>query len=474
MTPVVEPAPVGTRPPSLPRSLEGRRAPCVLGLGLLLGGLLGACQGSLLSREEREGAQDRPRDFWGREPAPEGEGPEPPSFDPIVLPRPAGRGGDAAGAGVPGLPGADERERVEVEEADRGWREKLEVARALLASGEEEAAAQLVEAALSAGPPAAWAGRLRNLQTELRLRRAESTVLRIDARPVKDVLTFGEDVEFRLRLRNVSGGVLTFAAPRGGGGRPGGGEGSASAFTLEVLRRDRDVYGNAMERTWSRTVFLQPADGPALVLGPDQVRDLTVRVPAEDVGPALAGVRVIELSGLLRPAGLTLGDAPVTAPLRLRRGRALVLPGGFEPLAQDPLGALERALPVGAAPHLLVATAFVPRAEAPQAVALLARALVEGDPLLVRAAQGALTILRERCVGDLLAPLADLLLAALDARPDRAAELIGGLERLVEARLAPDARLWQDWWRRTRPLGPVLTPPGAPSTQAGAPSGGSR
>jgi hypothetical protein len=85
---------------------------------------------------------------------------------------------------------------------------------------------------------------------------------------------------------------------------------------------------------------------------------------------------------------------------------------------------------------------------------------------MVTAAAGALSMLRERCVGDPLAPLVEPLLASLENRPDRAADLIRGLAMLTDARLAADARLWQDWWRRTKDRAPVVSPPGAAGDEA--------
>jgi hypothetical protein len=40
------------------------------------------------------------------------------------------------------------------------------------------------------------------------------------------------------------------------------------------------------------------------------------------------------------------------------------------------------------------------------------------------------------------------LMVALDAHPERATELMDALRALTLVSLAPDARLWDDWWRR--------------------------
>jgi hypothetical protein len=429
----------------------------VLALLALAGGAGGGCQGALAAREPAE----EKTDFWGRREADPKNGPLPPSFAPVVIPR----------AGAKHAEPEDEnslRERREADAADQGWQEKVALVRELVGSGEDEQALVLINAALATDPPAAWASRLKDLKQEVRQRRVEDGLLRADVRPVRDVVAFESAVEFRVRLRNVSNAEIVFGPPGGGapaaasslGARPGGGDPSSpTVLTLEILRRDRDVYASLLERSSTQTVYLQTPGEPVLRLAPGELREFPVTIPPEELGRAIAGVRVLEVWGTLRPSGLTVGGEPEPLSLRVRKGRAVMLPNGFEPLAADPLGSIERALPLGAAAHVLVATEFVPRDRAPQAAALLARALAEGEPVMVTAAQGALGMLRERCVGDPLAPLVEPLIASLETRPERAADLIGGLRALSDARLAPDARLWLDWWRRTKDKGPVVTAP---------------
>lgn len=417
---------------------------------------VGGCQAPLTGEREAK------RDFWGRTvEGDEADGPLPPSFDPIVLPRPGARGAAATDPDDPA-----ERERRAVEDAaDEAWQAKVGLVASLIGSGDDEQALGVLDAALASSPPSPWAGRLREQKQDLRRRRVEEGLLRVDARPVKDVSAFATDVRFLIRIRNVSRVEVVFAAPEGA-------DASASVVTLDVLRRDRDIYASLLERSWSQTVRLQEPGDPPLTLAPGALREFAVTIPADDAGPALAGVRVLEVSGTLRPARLLVRGEPETLTLRVRKGRAVILPQGFEPLAADPLGGIERALPLGAAAHVLVAAEFVTRDRAAPVAALLARALVEGEPVLVTAAEGALAMLRERCVGDPLAPLVEPLIASLEARPERAPELFVGLNALTDARLAPDARLWLDWWRRTKDRSPVVTAPTAGAAGEAAPRGG--
>jgi hypothetical protein len=456
MTPAAEHLGMGRLPlqdgdllPAVGRGATRRGSRFVGGAGLLVLAL--TCSGCL--SRPAGGPEEAERDLFGRPVAGPGEGPVAPSFEPIVLERAGGTKEER-----------DLRERREPDPADAGWAEKLELARGLMESGEDEQALALIEAALAQGPPAAWAARLKNQRVELKVRRAEQTLVRLDARPVKDVVGFLTEVEFRIRIRNVSQQDLVFGPPSAdttpsGRPLPGGATSSPNAISLEVVRRDRDVTATLLERRWGTTVFLQRPGDPPLRIPPGQTREFPVRIPAEDVGPPIAGVRVLEVSGTLRPTHMTVGGAPELVSLRVRRGRVVVLPEGYEPLAADPLRGLEQAVLLGAAPHVLVATEFLPRAQAPQAALLLARALAEGDPLLVTAAQGAFAMLRERCVGDPLGPLVEPVMASLESRPERARDLIGGLMALTDARLASDVRLWQDWWRRTRGTAPVVTAP---------------
>ena len=338
----------------------------------------------------------------------------------------------------------DERqERRDVAEDAAGWQEKLDLARTYAAGGYDEQALQVLDGALALGPPTEWAQRLRGLRTSLHVRRAEETLLRVDARGVKDYVPFERDVDFVIRLRNISGEVITLLAPP-----VQGAVASPSALLLEITRRDRDIHATQLGRTWNQTVYVQQPGGPPIRILPGEVHELPVRIPAEDAGPSIAGLRTLEVRGTFRPTRLRRGDERRRIQLPIRGGRVIVLPQGFEPLAADPLGSMEKALTTVAPAHLLVATEFVPPRRRAEAVAILARALGEGDGALYRASLGGLGLLRERAVGDRLAPLVAPLMVQLERTPERAEALVEGLSTLTGVRLAPDVRLWQDWWRR--------------------------
>jgi hypothetical protein len=291
------------------------------------------------------------------------------------------------------------------------------------------------------------------------MRQAEET-LRIDIRGAKDYVPFDVDLDFVVRLRNVSSDDVVFAAP-GTATAPDGTPLSTSVLVLKVTRRDIDVTASELSRTWSQTVPLQrPGDG-AVTIPPGGRHVVRVRIPAADSGRSVAGLRVFQVDGILRPSGMKALRRDVSEPVRVRPGRVVALPGNFEPIAADPLGSLERAIPALAPVHLLLAAEFVPREGRGEATRLLARALSEGDPGLRTAAVAGLRRVREHAVGSPLAPLAEPLVAALLARPERAEALVAGLEALTGAGVGPDPLRWGEWWRSERTASLRVTDPAA-------------
>jgi hypothetical protein len=374
-------------------------------------------------------------------------GPLPPSLEPIVIPNPGRRAAEA------------ERDRRPVEPVEEGWEDKWETASRYAASGFDAQALALLDAALADRPPAPWGDRMRGLRQSLRLRRAEERLLRVDARPTRDYVRFRTDVDVWIRIRNVSREDIVLAAPASSVS-PGRPEVSPTALVLEIVRRDRDVLATELRRTWTQTVYLQAPGGREIRIPPGGAHETKVRIPAADVGEPLSGLRILEIEGTLRPTGLRIEGEEEAVHVPIRRGRVVVLPDGFEPLARDPIGSLETAVGAVAPAHLLIATEFVPRDEGPRAMRALARALSEGDPALRTAALGAIGHLRERLTGEPRAPLAEPLVLALEARPGRAADVIEGLEALTSQGLPPDARLWLDWWRKEKDARTPVAPAG--------------
>jgi len=365
------------------------------------------------------------------------EGPIAPSHEAIHFPRPgAAKGNDLV-----------ERRAPAGEEA--GWQEKLDLAQRYAAGGYDEEALRIVDGVLSLSPPAPYDARFKDLKSALRMRRAEASLLRAEALGRRDYARFGSDVDFVVRVRNVARREIVIPAPADPASSP-------PSMTLTVSRVDRDAFAAELRRAWTTTVPLLKAGQSELRLAPGASVDLPVRVPAEDVGAPLAGIRVLSVEGTLRPSGLRIGEDARSVRVRVRRGRVVVLPEGYEPIARDPLGSLRTAIDTAAPVHLLVAAEFLSQGERLEAAPLIAGALEEGPPGVQRAAVGAYSLVRERAAGEALAPWVDPLIARMEARPRTVVALMEGVTALTDLRLAPDARLWVDWWRRTRPASPRI------------------
>jgi hypothetical protein len=376
-----------------------------------------------------------------------------PSHEPIVFPR--------SGAGL--APDAEDVRATRALPADdSGWSEKWELASRYAQGGFDDEANEVIDAALAASPPEAWASRLLGLRHSIRLRQAEE-VLRVDARGVRDYVPFGSDVEWVLRLRNVSSQEIVIAPP-GSATAPDGTPISPAALALTVVRRDVDIYTSELRRSWTQPVAVQPPGVGEVRIPPGRTHEVRARIPASDAGGALSGLRVLEVDGVLRPSGLTIGGRSVGEPLRIRKGRVVALPDGFEPLAADPLGSMERAVQTVMPRHLLVAAEFVPARDRVRAMEVLAGALGEGDRALRAAALSAVALIRERAVGTPLAPLCAPFVGALARHPERQDDLFDALRTLSGRALAPDARLWTDWWRREQAAG---TPVAADAAEGG-------
>jgi hypothetical protein len=349
---------------------------------------------------------------------------------------------------LPGKPPAetDERARRRVREGQAFYEEKIETARAYAAEGDDETALRVVAAALALEPKSPYEERLRALRAEIRAKHVQAEVLRADARGVKDYVPFETDVDVVVRLRNVGPTDVVIRPPDPGATSPTTG----SAFFLTVTRRDRDIYAATLVRTWTQVLPLVPAGAPEIVIPPAGVHETRMRVPAADAGGTISGLRHLDVSGELRADRVECGVAQPFGSIPIRRGRVVVLPGNFEPLAADPVGSIRKAASLDLPVHLLVAAEFVGPNERVAALGALADVLATGRPELRTAALNALSMVRAASVGAPMEPLAAPLMAALAAHPERSAALMDGLRTFTGVSLAPDARLWEDWWRRVR------------------------
>ena len=411
--------------------MSRRLAPVALVLGICA--IAAACQGNSRKR------------LGLNEPDPSGESKV--SRAPIVIPNP--------NVGRKKAKGGKLRDERPLSKEDEGWAEKLALAREYAAGGYDEQALQILDACLTRLPDEPYLGQMRALKTSLQLRRTEEKLLRVEAHGVKDYVAFGQDVDFRISMRNVSSEPITLRAP-GAGVRAI----SPTALSVDVTRTDRDIFASQMQRSWTQNVFLHRPGGKPLTIQPGATHEFSMRVPAAEVGGTIAGLRILEVGGMMRPTRLTKGKEGRTVRLRVRKGRVVVLPGNFEPIVLDPIASMRTAVQTGAAQHVLIASEFVPRRSRVQAVEILARALAEGQPGLRRASLGALLTIREHAAGAPLRPLVEPLVDVMEMTAARTEAVMEGITALCDVRLAPDPRLWRDWWERDVDDDARIPPPG--------------
>ncbi len=348
-----------------------------------------------------------------------------------------------------------ERTRRPVREDDAFFREKWQAASDASAAGDDETALGMISGTLALKPKSPWDERLRSLRAQIHSRHVSTEVLRLDARGDKDYVPFDADVDFLIRLRNVGTTDLVVRPPEGEGERSTTG----STLFLTVTRRDRDVYAETLVTSWKQVVpLLRPGD-PEIDLAPGRSTEVRVRIPAEEAGGAISGLRSLEVGGELRADRVEAGTVLPFGRIPIRPGRVVALPSNFEPIAADPLGSLKKAASLDMPVHLLVAVEFVVSKDRPEAMGVLADVLATGPEELRPAALNAILSLRAAAKGDPLPPLVEPLMGALASHAERAAAVMDGLRALTGVSLAPDARLWEDWWRRHGRLSGSLVAP---------------
>ena len=395
----------------------------------------------------RNGARDR--GAAGTDASKAGAGVEEPiapslSAEPIILPGRGSLGADGkpVGGGAP----SDKKARRKVDETDETFREKFAAANEAHAAGEDEAALAIIGAALDMNPKAPWDQRFHALKSDVRAHHLDTNVLRIDVRPQKDYVGFGEDVDLLVRIHNVGKADVVIRPPTSVGFEAV----SGSTLVLTMKRTDRDIYAAELSHSWTQNVPLLASGGQELRIPMDGVHEIRVRVPADEVGDAIAGMKVLDLSGELRAGRILVGIEEPFGRVPIRPGRVVVLPANYEPLAADPLGSISKSVDALAPVHLLVATEFLSADDRPAAVGIIARALATSPIEMRPAALNALDLVRRAAAGSPVRPLAAPLMDALAAHPERAADLMEALHILTLVTHPPDARLWEDWWRRER------------------------
>ena len=221
------------------------------------------------------------------------------------------------------------KDKRELAEQDAAWARKIELAQSYAASGYDEAALQIVEACLNREPPTEVRRQLQAMLQTLRIERTEHEIVRVEARPRKDYVVFGDPISLDVRVRNVSDRPLTIHPPKTKGKSPDDKRRPGATVSVDVERTDRDIFASQMQRSWTQNFEWHRKGAKVLRLRPGQVHDFPIHLPPHEVGPAIQGLRVVRVGGTIRPARIETGGQIRHMPLRVRPGRVVVPASGL-------------------------------------------------------------------------------------------------------------------------------------------------
>jgi hypothetical protein len=253
----------------------------------------------------------------------------------------------------------------------------LDAALAAWRSGDALTALSLANHAMLEGIPSELEAPFRELRSKARASVVATKICRVRALPEKDVVADGEPIAVRIEFSNLSSTLLS--VPRSQKGA------SDATVVLTLVREDIDVFGNSR-----RSEFTIPAPvREDLTLSPGQSFETRLVVPPGMAGLQHQGFSVIELSGVFRPIVMRVGESEFFDAIPIERARVRIFQKGFEPLAEDPLGSLRKAVAKRSPPHLLIAAELVAPIDRPEARAVLEAAKPK-DPELGTAIDAAL------------------------------------------------------------------------------------
>jgi hypothetical protein len=262
--------------------------------------------------------------------------------------------------------GPAERDRVE---------ERLREVEVLLVREENERALAIVDDLLALRLPPDLLGRARGLRLDIRRRLYRDLPLRGRLLADRDLYEFGDDIELTIELENVSAGAVEIPQRAGP---------SRGYILLRIAREDVDVYGNVKETVEQGRIDLP---GSAVIAPGDRRRAVRVVPTGERQHD---GFTIFHVSGHVRPIAIDASGHEDFRSIPLPEVTVRVLPGNWEPLAEDPLGSIRRSLERRAPLHLLVAAELVPAGDRDAATEALVGALREGAGPMARAVLSAL------------------------------------------------------------------------------------
>jgi hypothetical protein len=243
-----------------------------------------------------------------------------------------------------------------------------DAAREAFVRGDDRECLRIVREALDAGAPEPVAAELRALRYEARRRLLSREVVEARIVPRRDFVVFGEDIVLDLSLHSVGSGVLRVPVSDSGA--------SDAMFVLDWTRRDFDIFGNELSVS-GRDVVALPGD---IDLGPGEGKGVEFRLTGDRTAGSHRGITVIDVSGIFRPSVIVAGEDRYYESVDARGASVRLLPPGYEPIAEDPVGTLRKAITMNAREHLLVAGELAPRERRREVVDILLAALGAGVP----------------------------------------------------------------------------------------------
>lgn len=257
-----------------------------------------------------------------------------------------------------------------------------DAAEELLAAGDPAGALAEVRAALLRLPPGEQADRLRAIRVRAKREFLRSAVAAAGVE-APERCTEGETIPVRVSLRNLSPAPLVVEDPLPGN--------SPMLAILRVTRSAFDVRGDVRIESWEQTAPLPPGRAPA-------GGAISVAIPVETArfrAIVPHGFVIYEFEGSILPSALRAGEVEIHDRFTLEGARTTAFPQrGWEEVAADPAGHLERGLRDGNPVRVLVAAACLPPGDRAAAGAALARRLREDAGLAPGVVAGGRAALR--------------------------------------------------------------------------------
>lgn len=226
-------------------------------------------------------------------------------------------------------------------------------------SGDALSALAIVNQALVAGVPGELEGAFRDLRAKARAAVVATKICRVRAIPEKDVVADGTAVPLRIEFSNLSGATLRV---------PRAQKGSSDALVILTLKReDYDVFGNVRASDFTLSVPVRED----LVLAPGATHETRLTMPASMAALSHQGFSVVELGGTFRPVVMRVGESEFFDALPIDTAKVRIFLKGFEPLAEDPLGSLGKAIEKRSPPHLFTCVELLAPADRAAARAML-------------------------------------------------------------------------------------------------------